>query len=73
MISLGQLCRWLGDKAEELGVEIYPGFAADQVLYKNDGTTVGGVVLKDVGWKKDGTKKDSFEPGMEMHCKQLIV
>ena len=49
IISLGQLCRWLGAKAEELGVEIYPGFAASEVLYNEDKTAVKGIATKDMG------------------------
>jgi len=71
IISLGQLTKWLATKAEELGVDIYTGFAADDILYHEDGT-VKGIVTKDVGIAKDGSIKDTFEPGMELHAKSTI-
>ena len=63
IISLSQLARWLGKYAEELGVEIYPGFAADEVLYdkdKNGNDVVIGIATKDVGIGKNGEKKDTY-------------
>src|SRR3569833_311132 len=57
--SLGDVCRWLGPKAEALGVEIYPGFAAAEVLYDDKGV-VKGIATGDMGIAKDGTHKDSF-------------
>lgn len=72
IISLSQLVRWLGEQAEELGVEIYPGFAASEVLYSEDGTSVIGVATRDVGIAKDETVKDSFERGIELHAKQTL-
>ena len=63
IISLSQLSRWLGKHAEELGVEIYPGFAADEVLYEKDkkgNDVVIGIATKDVGIGKNGEKKDSY-------------
>lgn len=71
VISLSQLCRWMAEKAEELGVEIYPGFAADEVLYATDGS-VRGIATKDVGIAKDGSKKDTYEDGMELIAKQTL-
>ncbi|WP_085907334.1 electron transfer flavoprotein-ubiquinone oxidoreductase [Kiloniella majae] len=68
VISLGNLCRWLGERAEELGVEIYPGFAAAEVVYHEDGR-VKGVATGDMGISKDGEQKDSYMPGMELHGK----
>ncbi|WP_020591057.1 electron transfer flavoprotein-ubiquinone oxidoreductase [Kiloniella laminariae] len=68
VISLGNLCRWLGERAEELGVEIYPGFAASEVVYHEDGR-VKGVATGDMGVSKSGDQKDSFMPGMELHGK----
>ncbi|GAA98063.1 uncharacterized protein L969DRAFT_617551 [Mixia osmundae IAM 14324] len=65
IISLSKLTRWLGEQAEELGVEIYPGFAAASVLYTEDGKGVRGVVTNEIGLDKAGKPKDSFEPGME--------
>ena len=63
--SLGQVCRWLARKAEALGVEIYPGFAAAEVLYDDKGA-VRGIATGDMGIAKDGTHKDSFTRGMEL-------
>jgi len=68
IISLGNLCRWLAEQATELGVEIYPGFAAAEVLYNDDGS-VKGVATGDMGIARDGTHKDSYTPGMELHAK----
>merc|ERR1740123_983532 len=72
IISLGSLCRWLGEQAEELGVEIYPGFAASSPVIGENGE-VTGIQLRDVGIAKDGTPKDVFEPGMELLGKQTIL
>lgn len=66
--SLGNVCRWLGEQATELGVEIYPGFAAAEVLYHEDGS-VKGVATGDMGIAKDGHHKDGFAEGMELHAK----
>jgi electron-transferring-flavoprotein dehydrogenase len=66
--SLGKICRWLGERAEELGVEIYPGFAAAEVLFNQDGS-VKGVATGDMGVGRDGQPKDAFQPGMELHAK----
>ena len=71
VISLGQLVRWLGELAEELGIEVYPGFAAAEVLYHADGG-VAGVATRDVGIAKDGSFKDSFESrGCELRARQV--
>ena len=71
IISLGNLCRWLGQQAEGLGVEIYPGFAAAEVLYHEDGS-VKGVATGDLGIGKDGKHTENYQPGMELHAKQTI-
>jgi electron-transferring-flavoprotein dehydrogenase len=71
IISLANVCRWLGKQAEELGVEIYPGFAAAEVLYHEDGS-VKGVATGNMGVGKDGKPKDSFQPGMELHAKYTL-
>ena len=68
VISLGNLCRWLGEQAEALGAEVYPGFAAAEVLYDEDGR-VRGVATGDMGIGRDGQPKDSHEPGMELLAK----
>ena len=72
IISLGNLCRWLADKAESLGVEIFPGFAASKLLYNSD-NSLKGVQTGDMGLDKDGNKKDNFEPGIEIHGKVTIL
>ena len=68
VISLGSLCRWLGQQAEGLGVEIFPGFAAAEVLYNDDGS-VKGVATGDMGVNKEGKPTDAFQRGMELHSK----
>ena len=71
IISLGNLCRWLSEQAEELGVEIFPGFAAAEVLYDDSGA-VRGVATGDMGIGKDGEPTDSYEPGVELLGRQTI-
>ena len=71
IISLGNLCRWLAEQAEELGVEIYPGFAAAEVLYDDHGA-VRGVATGDMGLQKDGTPGPNHEPGVELHARQTV-
>jgi electron-transferring-flavoprotein dehydrogenase len=68
VISLGEVCRWLGAQAESLGVEIFPGFAAAEVLYNDDGS-VKGVATGDLGVNRNGEKTDAYQPGMELHAK----
>jgi len=68
VISLGNVCRWLGQQAESLGVEIFPGFAAAEVLYNDDGS-VKGVATSDMGVGKDGKPAAAFQRGMELHAK----
>ena len=68
IVSLGNVCRWLATQAEELGVEIFPGFAAAEVLFHEDGS-VKGVATGDMGIAKDGSQKDSYTPGVELHAK----
>ena len=67
-LSLGNFCRWLAAQAEALGVEIFPGFAAAEVLFDEAGA-VKGVATGDMGVAKDGTHKDSYTPGLELHAK----
>jgi electron-transferring-flavoprotein dehydrogenase len=67
VISLGAFCRWLGAQAEALGVEIFPGFAAGEVLF--DGSRVRGVATGDMGINRKGEKTDAFQPGVELHGK----
>tara|TARA_R100000306_G_scaffold62312_1_gene68427 strand:- start:30082 stop:31722 length:1641 start_codon:yes stop_codon:yes gene_type:complete len=71
IISLGNLCRWLAERAEELGAEVYPGFPAADILYNDDGS-VKGVLTGDMGVGRDGEPTDSFTPGMELHAKYTI-
>lgn len=66
--SLGNLCRWLAGKAEELGVEIFPGFAAAEILFNADGS-VKGVATGDMGVARDGSHKGDYTPGLELHAK----
>ena len=68
VISLANVCRWLGQQAEALGVDIYPGFAAAEVLYRDDGR-VKGVATGDMGIAKDGQPGDNYQPGMALHAK----
>jgi electron-transferring-flavoprotein dehydrogenase len=69
--SLGNLARWLAARAEELGVEIFPGFAASEVLFHADGS-VKGVATGDFGVARDGTRKPSYQPGLELHAKYTL-
>ncbi len=69
--SLGNLVRWLGQRAEELGVDVFPGFAAAEVLFNDDGS-VKGVATGDMGLGKDGAQKDSYAPGMELHARYTL-
>ena len=71
IVSLGSVVRWLGEQAETLGVEIYPGFAATEVLYHDDGS-IKGVATGNMGVGADGKPKDTFEPGMELHARCTI-
>ncbi|KAI1329454.1 hypothetical protein F5Y16DRAFT_366044 [Xylariaceae sp. FL0255] len=68
IVSLNEFTKWLGERAEEVGVEVYPGFAASEVLYQTDGS-VKGVATNDLGIGRDGKPKDSFERGMEFHAR----
>ncbi|KAH7020973.1 uncharacterized protein B0I36DRAFT_296472 [Microdochium trichocladiopsis] len=71
IVSLNQFTKWLGERAEELGVEVYPGFAASEILYKPDGS-VKGVATNDLGISREGKPKDSFERGMEFHARVTL-
>lgn len=71
IVRLGHFVRWLGEQAEELGVEIYPGTPASELLYNEDGS-IAGVATSDVGIAKDGSPKDSFARGMELRAKCTI-
>ena len=71
IVSLGKVCQWLGEQAEALGVEIYPGFAAAEVLYDEQGA-VKGVATGDMGIAKDGQHKPEYTPGMELHARYTL-
>lgn len=70
ILSLSQLCRWLAEEAENLGVEIYPGFAANEVLISGD--AVVGIATRDVGIGKSGERKPTFERGVELRARQTL-
>lgn len=71
IVRLGHVVQWLGEQAEALGVEIYPGCAASEILYHEDGS-VKGIATNDVGIAKDGSPKETFARGMELHAKSVI-
>ena len=71
IVSLGNVCRWLAEQAENLGAEIFPGFAASEVLYHEDGS-VKGIATGDMGVSETGEQKDSFMQGMELHAKYTV-
>ena len=71
VLSLANLCRWLGQEAETLGVEVYPGFAGAEVLYHDDGS-VKGVATGDMGLDKNGQPGPSYQPGMELHARYTL-
>ncbi len=71
IVSLGRLCSWLGSYAENLGIEIYPGFSASEILFDEDGKVLG-IATNDMGRLKDGTEGPNFEPGIELKAKQTI-
>jgi len=69
--SLGALCRWLAERAEALGVEIFPGFPAAEILYNDDGS-VRGVATGEMGVARDGTHKADYQPGLELHARYTL-
>ncbi|MCT7943236.1 electron transfer flavoprotein-ubiquinone oxidoreductase [Shewanella holmiensis] len=71
IISVGNLARWLAERAEAMGVEIFPGFAASELLF-NDDNSVKGILIGDMGVGEDGQPKDSYMPGMELHAKYTV-
>lgn len=71
LISLGELCKFLSQKAQELGVEIYPGFPAAKIIYSSD-HTVQGVITGEMGLDKNHTKTSNYQPGMHIHAKQTM-
>ncbi|TIS02593.1 MAG: electron transfer flavoprotein-ubiquinone oxidoreductase, partial [Mesorhizobium sp.] len=72
IVSLGNVCRWLATKAEALGVEIYPGFAAASLVY-NEAGAVTGVITGDMGVEKDGTHGPAYAPGMALMGKYVLI
>ncbi|MEM6481333.1 MAG: electron transfer flavoprotein-ubiquinone oxidoreductase [Pseudomonadota bacterium] len=72
IVSMGNVCRWLAEQAEELGVEIFPGMACSKVVYGDNGE-VKGVVAGEFGISPDGTPGPSYEPGMELHGKYVFL
>ena len=70
-LSLANLCRWMAERAEELGVMIFPGFAASEILYSDEGS-IAGVATGDMGVGQDGEKKQTFQPGYELRAKYTI-
>ena len=72
IVSLGSVCQWLATKAEALGVEIYPGFAAAEVLFNEEDGSVAGVATGDMGISKKGEQKDNFTRGMELRAKYTL-
>ncbi|MES9968538.1 MAG: electron transfer flavoprotein-ubiquinone oxidoreductase [Candidatus Thiodiazotropha sp.] len=71
VVSLGNLCRWLGEQAEAMAVNIFPGFPAAELIYGENGE-VAGVITGDMGRGKDGEVKESFEPGMELRARYTL-
>ena len=71
-LSLGNLCRWLASQAEELGVEIFPGFPAAEILFNEDGS-VKGVATGDMGIARDGSHRPDYQPGMELHARYTFL
>ncbi|CAB3402175.1 unnamed protein product [Caenorhabditis bovis] len=71
IVRLGKVVQWLGEQAEAAGVEIWPGVAAAEILYNEDGS-VKGIATNDVGIAKDGSPKEGFERGMELHAKCTV-
>ncbi|MGR3554961.1 4Fe-4S dicluster domain-containing protein [Paracoccus sp. (in: a-proteobacteria)] len=71
IVSMGNVCRWLAQQAEELGVEIFPGMAASEVVW--DGERVKGVVAGEMGLNADGTPGPQYEPGMELHGRYVFI
>ncbi|MBC6437070.1 MAG: electron transfer flavoprotein-ubiquinone oxidoreductase [Rhodobacteraceae bacterium] len=72
IVSMGNVCRWMAEQAENLGVEIFPGMACSEIVYDNTGK-VKGVVAGEFGKTRDGTPSDNYEPGMELHGKYVFL
>lgn len=72
IVSMGNVCRWMAEQAEELGVEIFPGMACSELVYGDNGE-VKGVIAGEFGKNPDGTPSDGYEPGMELHGKYVFL
>lgn len=72
IVSMGNVCRWMAEQAEELGVEIFPGMACSELVFADDGS-VKGVVAGEFGKNPDGTPSDAYEPGMELYGKYVFL
>ena len=72
IVSLGKLCRWLTTQAEALGVDIFPGFNGSEILYGDDGS-VKGVITGDMGVARDGSHKNTYSPGIELHAQYTLI
>ncbi|MGB3456028.1 MAG: electron transfer flavoprotein-ubiquinone oxidoreductase [Litorimonas sp.] len=72
IVSMGAVARWMGDQAEALGVEVFPGMSCSELIYREDGS-LKGVVAGEFGYEKDGSKGPNYEPGMELHGKYVFL
>ena len=72
IVSMGNVCRWMAEQAEELGVEIFPGMACSDLVFGNDGE-LKGVVAGEFGKNSDGSMGEAYEPGMELHGKYVLL
>ena len=72
IVSMANVCRWMAEQAEGLGVEVFPGMACSSLVYREDGS-VKGVVAGEFGYQKDGSKGEGYEPGMELHGKYVML
>ncbi|MCE3251479.1 MAG: electron transfer flavoprotein-ubiquinone oxidoreductase [Cellvibrio sp.] len=72
IVSLGQVCRWLATQAEELGVDLFPGFNGSELLYGEDGS-IKGIVTGDMGVARDGSHKNTFSAGIELHARYTLI
>src|SRR3546814_7991918 len=71
IVQLGNVVRWMGEQAEALGVDLFPGFAAAEILYTDSGA-VKGVATGDMGVARDGTHTKQYQPGMELHARYTV-
>ena len=72
IVSLGEVCRWLAEQAEVMGIDVFPGFAASEVLYNKDGV-IKGIATGDMGVDRDGQPKSTYAPGMELHARYTLI